>query len=56
MLEHSSHRLKTKSLLSMLTNGERFRKDEHFAQLQPIYDVNSSDIENYIKSLLTNGL
>lgn len=55
-LEHSGHRLKTKSLLSMLTNGERFRKDEHFAQLQPIYDVNSSDIEIYIKSLLTNGL
>lgn len=51
-LEHSGHRLKTKGLLAMLTNGDLFRKDEHFQQLQPLYDVNARDIEVYIKGLL----
>jgi hypothetical protein len=51
-LEHSGHRLKTKNLLAMLTNGDLFRKDEMFAQLQPVYDVSARDIEEYIKGLL----
>lgn len=48
-LAHSEHRLKTKGLISILTNGDLFRKDEKFARLKPVYDVNSNDIENYIK-------
>ncbi|MBO7140399.1 MAG: nucleotidyl transferase AbiEii/AbiGii toxin family protein [Prevotella sp.] len=51
-LEHSGHRLKTKGLMAMLTNGDLFRKDEHFQQLQPTYDVSARDIEEYIKELL----
>ena len=51
-LEHSDHKLRTKSLLFMLTDGKRFVKDKGFEELQPIYDVSSSDIEAYIKSLL----
>lgn len=51
-LEHSGHKLKTKGLLAMLTNGDLFRKDEQFAQLQPLYDVSARDIEDYIKELL----
>ena len=51
-LEHSGHKLKTKSLMAMLTNGQLFRKDEQFSQLKPVYDVTSNDIEAYIKSLL----
>ena len=51
-LEHSGHRLKTKGLMAMLTNGDLFRKDEQFAQLQPVYDVTARDIEDYIKTLL----
>ena len=51
-LEHSGYRLKMKGLMAMLTNGDLFRKDEQFAQLQPVYDVNSRDIEEYIKGLL----
>lgn len=51
-LEHSDHKLRTKSLLFMLTDGRRFIKDKGFEELQPIYDVSSSDIEAYIKSLL----
>lgn len=51
-LEHSGYKLKTKGLMAMLTNGDLFRKDEHFTQLQPLYDVNSRDIEEFIKGLL----
>ncbi len=51
-LSYSGHMLHTKSLLMMLTNGDRFRKDSRFAQLQPAYDVSPADIEQYIKSIL----
>lgn len=51
-LEHSGHRLQTKGLLAMLTNGDLFRKDEQFGQLQPVYDVSARDIEEYLKGLL----
>ena len=51
-LEHSGHRLKTKGLMAMLTNGQLFRKDEQFASLCPKYDVSSTDIQEYIKTLL----
>jgi len=51
-LEHSGHRLKTKGLMAMLTNGDLFRKDEQFRQLQPVYDVSARDIEEYLKGLL----
>ena len=52
-LEHSGHKMKTKGLMAMLTNGTLFKKDEQFTQLQPVYDITSADIETYIKSLLT---
>lgn len=55
-LEHSGHKLKTKGLMAMLTNGELFRKDEQFQQLQPVYDVSAEDIEIYIKSLLDSHM
>ncbi len=51
-LEHSGHVLKKRNILAILSDGERFRKDEAFAHLNPIYDVTSADIENYIKELL----
>ena len=51
-LEHSGHVLKKRNLLAILTDGERFRKDEAFAHLNPIYDVTSRDIENYIREKL----
>ena len=55
-LEHSGHKLKTKGLMAMLTNGDLFRKDGHFQQLHPVYDVTPADIELYIKSLLQPSL
>ena len=52
-IEHSGFRLKTKNLISILSNGYFFRKDEDFSTLHPIYDVSSADIELYIRSLLS---
>jgi predicted nucleotidyltransferase component of viral defense system len=51
-LEHSGHLLKRKNLLAFLTDGERFRKDKDFMQLNPIYDVSALDIQEYIKEKL----
>ena len=55
-LEHSGYRMKSKGLMAMLTNGDLFRKDEQFRQLQPIYDVSSRDIEAYIKAAIETGI
>lgn len=52
-LTYSGHRLKTKNLLAMLTNGSRFNRDAHFEQLMPIYQLTALEIENYIKNILT---
>lgn len=51
-LEHSGHLLKRKNLLAFLTDGERFRKDKAFMQLNPVYDVTPYDIQEYIKQKL----
>lgn len=52
-LEYSGHRLKTKNLLAMLTNGNRFSRDANFEQLSPVYNVTTQEIECYIKQCLT---
>ena len=51
-LSYSGHRLKSKNLLAMLTNGNRFTRDAHFEQLEPVYDVTAQEIEDYIKSCI----
>ena len=51
-LEHSGHLLKRKNLLAILCDGERFRKDKEFLQLNPVYDVTPYDIQEYIKQKL----
>lgn len=51
-LEHSGHRLKSKQLIALLTNGARFNRDNHFEQLSPMYSVTALEIEEYIKGLL----
>lgn len=51
-LTYSGHKLKSKNLLAMLTNGSRFTRDAHFEQLEPIYAVTTQEIEDYIKSCL----
>jgi predicted nucleotidyltransferase component of viral defense system len=51
-LEHSDHKLRSRSLLSMLTNGNLFTKEKGFEELQPVYDVSAFDIQEYIKQKL----
>lgn len=51
-LTYSEHKLKSKNLLAMLTNGNRFTRDAHFEQLKPVYTVTPQEIEAYIKSCL----
>ena len=51
-LEHSGHLLKRKNLLAILADGERFRKDSAFMQLNPVYDISALDIQEYIKGKL----
>lgn len=53
---YSGHKLSTKNLLSMLTNGERFQREKSFAELNPIYNVDSKDIECYIKECLNRKI
>lgn len=49
-LKYSSHRLKSKNLISMITNSERFIPEESFALLAPKYNVTPQEIESLIKS------
>ena len=49
-LKYSGHRLKSKNLIAMLTRGNRFLPDSHFATLRPIYPIGPEDIENRIKT------
>lgn len=51
-LEHSSHKLRTRGLLNMLTTGNNFMKEKGFEELNPVYDVSPIDIQEYIKAKL----
>lgn len=51
-LEHSGHLLKRKNLLAFLCDGERFRKDKAFMQLNPVYNITPYDIQEFIKQKL----
>lgn len=51
-LTYSGHKLKSKNLLAMLTNGSRFMRNAHFEQLEPTYAITAQEIEDYIKSCL----
>ena len=44
-LVHSGHKLRTRGLLAMLTNGSRFVKEKSFEELNPVYDVTPYDIQ-----------
>lgn len=48
-LSYSGHKLKSKNLLAMLTNSNRFTRDVGFDQLRPVYSVTAQEIEEFIK-------
>ncbi|MDR2040024.1 MAG: nucleotidyl transferase AbiEii/AbiGii toxin family protein [Bacteroidales bacterium] len=47
-LKYSGHHLKTKDILAMLSNGERFTKDNEFENLDPKYKITASQIQDYM--------
>ncbi len=51
-LDYSGHQLKSKQLMALLTNGNRFNRDSRFEQMSPLYSVTPQEIEQYIKCLL----
>lgn len=50
--KYSGHKLKTKNLISILTNSERFKIEKEFSALEPIYNVSPKEIEEHIKECL----
>ena len=54
-LEHSGHKLRTRGLLAILTNGSRFVKEKSFEELNPVYDITPYDIQEYIKQKLLDN-
>ena len=51
-LAYSEHKLRTRGLLAMLTNGNRFVRERGFLELQPVYDVSPLEIQEFIKAKL----
>lgn len=54
-LEHSGHKLRSRGLLAMLTDGKRFIKEKDFQELLPVYDVSPLEIQEYIRARLLEG-
>jgi len=48
----SLYRMKTKAVLSIISNGSLFRKEEKFSLLDPRYNVNSTDIQTFIREII----
>lgn len=54
-LMYSGHRLKSKNLIAMLTQSERFVPEPEFGTLNPIYDISPKGIEEEIKKSIENS-
>jgi len=50
---YSKHRVGTKMILSILSDGTRFRREEGFGLLQPLYDIDSDEIEAFLRERIT---
>ncbi|HOS89171.1 MAG TPA: nucleotidyl transferase AbiEii/AbiGii toxin family protein [Prolixibacteraceae bacterium] len=50
--KYSRHLLKTRDVLSFLSNGDNFRKDARFSLLHPVYDVDHRDIAAFIREII----
>lgn len=49
---YSRHRMKSKMILGILSNGSLFEQEENFELLEPKYIVSSKDIQAYIRDLI----
>ncbi len=45
---YSKHRMRTKMILAILSDGSRFRYEKNFGLLMPRYKVRSEEIESYL--------
>lgn len=48
-LAYSGHKLKSKNLIAILTQSDRFLPDQTFATLNPVYNITPKEIEEEIK-------
>lgn len=53
-LKYSGHRLKSKNLISILSDSRRFEIDSWFETLEPFYKITAKEIEDKIKECLKN--
>jgi hypothetical protein len=53
-LKYSEHTLKSKNLIGMLLNSDRFKSDASFAQLHPKYAVTTEEIAQFMAITLGN--
>jgi predicted nucleotidyltransferase component of viral defense system len=53
-LKYSEHTLKSKNLIGILLNSDRFKNDSFFTQLHPKYAVNSNEIAQFMTTTLCN--
>lgn len=49
---YSNHRLKSRDALNFLSNGNNYKKEKTFHLLKPVYNIESKDIEELIKSII----
>jgi hypothetical protein len=50
--QYSNHHFKSKNLLGMLENYERFTPDEDFELLNPVLDISSKEIANFMGKIV----
>ena len=53
-LKYSEYNLKSKNLIGMLTNSERFENNNNFSQLAPIYQITPKEIETFMVDLTSS--
>jgi predicted nucleotidyltransferase component of viral defense system len=53
-LKYSEHHLKSKNLIGMLTNSERFKPNASFAKLLPKYQITAKEIESFMQERMRN--
>lgn len=53
---YTGHAIKSKYILSTLTNKERFAKDSKFRQLNPTYDVDMTQIEQFFRTEIASEI
>jgi hypothetical protein len=51
-LQYSNHHFKSKNLLGLLENYERFTPDKDFELLNPVLDISSKEIANFMGKIV----